>query len=132
MGRGHTYDPHSIERHLGMELRYHVLPPVKGLRVGEIGEGGESRPNLNKSPERRTSPRLTTPQPCQASASSRAAASLLANADMHQQTPSPTTNKPHLQCLGAGGLQPWEIKASPIYIQSNGADEPGTQGIREL
>lgn len=64
---GCTYDPHAIEGHLSVELRYHVLPPVKGLRVGEIREGGVSRPNLNKRPEERTNTTDPVPKACQAS-----------------------------------------------------------------
>lgn len=73
----HTYDPHAIEGHLGVELRYHVLPPVKGLRVGEIGEGGRSRPDLNKSPEgRANTTQILRQSPVRPQAQSGAAASL--------------------------------------------------------
>ena len=72
-----TYEPHAIEGHLGVELRHHVLPPVKGLRVGEIREGGGSRPNLNKSPEGRTNTtQILRQSPVGPHASSKAAASL--------------------------------------------------------
>jgi hypothetical protein len=47
---GHTYDPHAIKGHLGVELGHHVLPPVEGLRVGEVGEGSGSGPHLDKRP----------------------------------------------------------------------------------
>lgn len=55
-GQGHTHDPHAIEGHLGVELGHHVLPPVKSLGVGEVGEGGESGPHLDKRSEGRRGP----------------------------------------------------------------------------
>lgn len=105
-GQGYTYNPHSIKGHLGMELRDHVLPPVKGLRVGEIGEGCGSRPDLKSPRGENRSHADPAPRRCQASALGRAAASCLANADTHQQTSSPATNKPLPQCL-----EPWRASA---------------------
>lgn len=60
-GQGHTHDPHAIEGHLGVELGHHVLPPVKGLGVGEVGEGSGSRPHLEGSPEGRPAPAPHSP-----------------------------------------------------------------------
>lgn len=39
-----------------MELSHHVLPPVKGLGIGEVRESGESRPHLDKRPDGRWGP----------------------------------------------------------------------------
>lgn len=55
-GWGHTHDPHAVKGHLGVELGHHVLPPVKGLGVGEVREGGESGPHLDERPEGRQGP----------------------------------------------------------------------------
>lgn len=60
-GQGHTHDPHAVEGHLGVELGHHVLPPVKGLGVGEVGEGSGSRPHLEGSPEGRPAPAPHSP-----------------------------------------------------------------------
>lgn len=62
-----------------MELGHHILPPVKGLGVGEVREGSGSGPHLDSQrPERET---WLQPEsalgPCEVSASSRAEASLL-------------------------------------------------------
>lgn len=55
-GQGHTHNPHAIKGHLGVELSHHVLPPVKGLGIGEVRESGESRPHLDKRPDGRWGP----------------------------------------------------------------------------
>lgn len=61
--RGHTHNPHAIKGHLGVELGYHVLPPVQGIGVGEVGEGGGSGPHLEEG-RGETRPPTLSRRPC--------------------------------------------------------------------
>lgn len=45
-GRGGTYDPETVEGHMGMEVLQVLQPPLVRVRVGEVCEGSEAGPDL--------------------------------------------------------------------------------------
>lgn len=62
-GRGHTHNPHAVKGHLGVELGHHVLPPVQGVGVGEVREGGGSGPHLEEGRGETRPLMLSRPRP---------------------------------------------------------------------